>query len=76
MQRRAALRKRRMSLGLTQQQAAEKLGISGAYYGMIEQGSRTPRLAMAFKIASILNSQVEEVFPEVVLSNRVEASNG
>lgn len=35
------LRSARLAAHMTQQQAAEKLGISQRYYGMIENGDRT-----------------------------------
>lgn len=38
---RANLKKARLELGLTQQQMADKLGISLVYYQKIEKGDRT-----------------------------------
>ncbi|KMT22975.1 helix-turn-helix transcriptional regulator [Clostridium cylindrosporum] len=52
----------RNSIGLTQKQIAEKVGITTSYYGMIEQGVRTPKLDIAKKIAYIFNKKVEEIF--------------
>lgn len=37
---RDALRSARRDAGMTQQQVAERLGITTRYYGMLEQGSR------------------------------------
>lgn len=76
MKRRTELKVKRVGLGLTQRQVAEQLGITAAYYGMIEQGNRTPRLGMAFRIATVLNTQVEAVFPEAMPTPAAEASRG
>jgi putative transcriptional regulator len=36
--------------------------ITESYYGMIEQGARTPKLDIAFAIAKIFNVDPQEIF--------------
>lgn len=47
---------------LTQQDVAEKLGITRSFYGMIETGDRNPTLDLARKIAGLFNVDIEELF--------------
>lgn len=49
---------------LSQEQMANFLGISRAFYGMIETGKRNPTLNLAKKIAEIFKVDIEEVFFE------------
>jgi len=53
------LRKKR---GLTQEQVAQKLGISRSFYGMIEVGTRNPTLKMAQKISTYFNTNIQDLF--------------
>ena len=58
-----ALKKARKSLGLTQAQVAEKVGISSNYYSMIERGEReNPGSNIMSKIAKMLNLKPSDVF--------------
>ncbi len=41
---------------------AEKLGITPAYYGHIENGRRGVSLELAHKISKIFNLSIEELF--------------
>ena len=45
----------RLGKGWTQQQAADKSGMSRSYYGMIETHSRVPSIAAAQKLAKVFN---------------------
>ncbi|GGE16354.1 hypothetical protein GCM10011571_17540 [Marinithermofilum abyssi] len=36
--------------------------ISVSYYGMIEQGTRTPKLNLAFAIADVFDKSISEIF--------------
>ena len=38
--------------------------ITESYYGMIEQGARTPKLNIAFAIAALFNKNANEIFFE------------
>ncbi|MBO8169055.1 MAG: helix-turn-helix transcriptional regulator [Thermoanaerobacteraceae bacterium] len=53
------LRKQRK---LTQKEVAEELGISRAFYGMIEQNTRNPTLKLAKKIARYFEANIDEIF--------------
>jgi len=52
----------RTSRGWTQRQVAERLGVTDAYYGMIESGVRTPRLILGLRIADIFGVRPDEIF--------------
>lgn len=60
---REELIKVRKSLGLTQADMAAAAGVHRSYYGLIENGNRNPTLKIAAKIATALNSSIEQLFP-------------
>ena len=51
----------REAKGLTQEQVAEKLGISSTAYGNIERGNNDPKLSKLEKIAEILGIKLPEL---------------
>ncbi len=53
----------RKSKGLTQEQVAEKVGVSTTWIGYIETGYRIPNLKMVYRIARALNVKVKDIFP-------------
>ncbi len=58
------LKKARKSMGLTQVQVAEKVGISSNYYSMIERDKReNPGSKVLTKIAQVLKLKSSDVFP-------------
>lgn len=57
------IQKRRKSVKLTQEELAEKIGISRAYMGYIEQGRYAPSLEVVEKIARALSLRVSDLFP-------------
>jgi transcriptional regulator with XRE-family HTH domain len=58
------LKKARKSIGLTQVEVAEKVGISSTYYSMIERGEKTnPGSKIMIKIAKFLKLNPSDVFP-------------
>lgn len=59
---RIALITRRKALGLSQEQVAQRAGLSRAYYTNIERGVKTPSLVLAQRIAEVLDTSVEEIF--------------
>ncbi|ABY92010.1 MAG: helix-turn-helix transcriptional regulator [Thermoanaerobacter sp.] len=63
---RKKLKELRIKNNLLQKDVAEVIGITPSYYGMIEQGVRTPTLPVAKKIAEFFNSTIEELFFEDV----------
>ena len=46
-------------MGLTQEDVADKVGISRAYMGYIEQGRNAPSLEVLDKIARILKISID-----------------
>ena len=52
----------RTSRGLRQQDVASRVGITASYYGMIEQGVRTPQLRIAYRLANFFNTSIEAIF--------------
>lgn len=56
------IQKRRKNLRITQEELAEKVNISRAYMGFIEQGRNAPSLEVAEKIARALKSSLKDLF--------------
>lgn len=52
------IQKRRKDVGLTQEELGERVGISRAYMGYIEQGRYAPSLEVLEKIARALKSPI------------------
>lgn len=46
----------------TQKETARSLGVTTSYLGMIELGTRTPSLSLAYKISLLFNTTIEEIF--------------
>jgi putative transcriptional regulator len=61
MRKRTALIVARKKRHLTQEQAAEKLGLSRKFYGEIERGQRDMSLETAIKIADFYNIDVRKL---------------
>ena len=57
------IRKYRNEAGLTQEELADKVGISRAYMGYIEQGRNMPSLEVLEKIARILKVKPSFLIP-------------
>lgn len=56
------IQKLRKELGMTQEETAEKTGISRAYMGYIEQGRYTPSLEVLEKISKALKVPLKGLF--------------
>lgn len=56
------IQKRRKELDITQEGLAEKIGISRAYMGFIEQGRNAPSLEILEKIAKNLKMPLSDLF--------------
>ena len=56
------IQRRRKNFGLTQEELAEKVSISRAYMGFLEQGRNAPSLELLEKIAKILRISLSELF--------------
>lgn len=58
---------RRKELGLTQQEVADKIGISQQSYQELESGDREPMITTVIKLCKALDAPFEELFtPEVI----------
>ncbi len=57
------IRKYRKEAGFTQEELADKVGISRAYMGYIEQGRNVPSLEVLEKIARILKVKPSKLIP-------------
>jgi len=55
----------RVTSGLTHEEIAKIVGVKRQYYSMIENGSRTPSVKVAQKIADVLNFEWILFFDEV-----------
>lgn len=58
------LAKRRLELGITQDQVAEKLGIGYEAVSRMERGMTTPTIARLAELADILGCGIEELLLE------------
>ena len=56
------IKERRSNLGLTQEEVAEKLGISQVAYGRYELGMREPNFSLILKISEVLDFKPGEFF--------------
>lgn len=55
------IRKYRHDAGLTQEDLAEKVGVSRVYIGYVEQGRNTPSLEILGKIAKALKVRLSDI---------------
>ena len=58
------IRKYRHEIGLTQEELAEKVGVSRVYIGYVEQGRNTPSLEILEKIAKSLKVSLRDIFDD------------
>ena len=56
------IQKQRKEIGYTQEELGDKVGISRAYMGYIEQGRYAPSLEVLEKIARVLKSPISDFF--------------
>lgn len=56
------IQKQRKTIGLTQEKLAEKVNVSRAYIGYIEQARNTPSLELLQKIAKTLKIDIKNLF--------------
>lgn len=52
----------RAAYNLTQEQLAEKAGVTRQTINAVEQGKYLPSLELAFKLAEIFNVRIEDIF--------------
>ena len=56
------IKEMRTAMGLTQDNLAEKLGVSRQTIISLEKGRYNPSLILAFKIAKLFKCRIEDVF--------------
>ena len=56
------IQRKRMGMDLTQEELADKVGISRAYMGYIEQGRYAPSFEVLEKIAKVLKTTLNRFF--------------
>lgn len=56
------IQKRRLEIGYTQEELGDKVGISRAYMGYIEQGRYAPSLEVLEKVSKALKSPISDFF--------------
>lgn len=59
------IRELRASVGLSQEELAEKVGIHRTYIGSVERGERNVSIINLFYIARSLNSSLSELFESI-----------
>ena len=57
-----SLRERRKDAGLSQEQLAERLGVSRQTIISIERGRFDPSLDLAFRLAEVFDVRIEDLF--------------
>lgn len=57
------IQKIRKSVGLSQEDLADMVGISRTHAGHIEQGRKSPSMELLEKIAKVLKVKVKDLFP-------------
>ena len=62
------IRKFRENKGWTQEQFAEKIGLSVTYTGMIERGAKTPKLETFIQIANVLEVSAVQLLADVLVT--------
>ena len=62
----SVLRRFRHQAGLTQEQMAERMGVSVGFFGMMEVGRRWPNIDMLFRIARALGVRPGEIVDAVL----------
>ena len=59
---RLKLKKLRIDMGLTQNELAQKIGISRSFYTNIENGKANPTLKTALKLKKVLDYSEDDIF--------------
>lgn len=63
---REKLYNKRISLGLSQKDVAEKVGINRSHYGFIENGQRNPSYTVANRISEFFGMPIKDLFPGLI----------
>ncbi|MFD2830339.1 helix-turn-helix transcriptional regulator [Corticicoccus populi] len=68
------IKKKRSKKGLTQYQLAVLMGLSTATISYYERGVKRPSLHNAFKLARVLDTSIEDIFPLDAVIHEKEAN--
>ena len=70
------LKEYRRKAGLTQDELAEKVGLSPHYYSAIERGASFPRIEKLVLILNVIGASADQIFVDVVdRSGKAQASH-
>jgi len=64
------LRSQRRMKGWTNEQTAQKIGVTKAHYNKLELGTKNPSIQVAFKLAALFECSVEDLFNDVFTAPR------
>ncbi len=70
------LRMARHQKGMTQEQLADKAGISATFLGHIERGTRKASFETIINLANVLNVSLDDLFAESLVGNRSSRGKG
>ncbi|EAD2778087.1 XRE family transcriptional regulator [Listeria monocytogenes] len=65
---RLSFKEKRNTAGLTQKELGIAVGLAEISIRKLENGERDPSINTAVKISKALNSNMEEIFPDIFLS--------
>ena len=68
------VRKQRLLIGLTQQELAERIGVSTSFVGHIERGTRKASLETLVALANALGVSVDYLLAESLVSQQEESA--
>lgn len=58
------IKERRKLLGLSQTQAADRLGLKQSYYSRVERGRENPTIGVFERLSDLYNAEVDELVRE------------
>jgi len=58
------IKQRRKELGMTQEELANKIGITTKWLSKLENGKVDPKLSLAYRISHYLECRIDDVFLE------------
>lgn len=61
------IKKKRISKSWSQEDLAEKVGVTPVYIGMLERGEKTPKFETFIKIANCLEASADELLEDVLV---------
>ncbi|EAA0234912.1 XRE family transcriptional regulator [Listeria monocytogenes] len=65
---RLSFKEKRNKVGMTQRELGIAVGLAEISIRKLENGERDPSISTAIKISKVLNSSMEEIFPDIFLN--------